>query len=448
MKRCLVLIAMPWSCKHDDFAPLGHASLISSLKLEGKLIVEEIIQPVGDGEFLVENLSNQVMTLANGIPNEKIDVGVGVYVWNDKQAKEFLRSLRANGFHGRIILGGPQITYAGEGLERIYPEADIFIRGYAEKALCVLTRSNRCPQIRGVHYAGEEDLCLQADTNLQDLPSPWLNKSIQLNKNSSVRWETQRGCPFRCSFCQHRQPDARIPIAVIETSRINSEIALFCESKVRRISVLDPVFNMNPNYALQILEQFSLHNFQGEIALQCRAEMIDEKFLNAAKKLNVTLEFGLQSIHKREYLAAGRPNNMKKVEQVLRDVQFHKIKNEVSLIYGLPEQTLESFKSSVDWCLRMGVPVIKAYPLLLLRGTELERQQEKWSYVVKEEDFPMVVGSSTFNLSDFEDMEKIANGLSKTEYNHPESLQKLMYSNVDVSDCSNASRLRALGKGL
>lgn len=446
MKRCLVLIAMPWTYQPDDFAPLGHASLVSSLKLESHLHVEEIIQPVCNGEFVEEALSNQVMRLANGIPFENIDVGVGVYVWNDKQVKVLLRSLRANGFKGRIILGGPQITYASEGLEQIYPEADIFIRGYAEKAICNVARGQGQSQVPGVHYFGQKDLCLQAVSNLKDIPSPWLNKNIQLNKDSSVRWETQRGCPFRCSFCQHRQPDARIPIAFIEASRINSEIALFCETEVRRISVLDPVFNMTPNHALQILKQFTIHNFQGELSLQCRAEMIDEEFLCAAKNLNVTLEFGLQSIHAREYLAAGRPNNMKKVEQVLRDVQFHEIKNEVSLIYGLPEQTLESFQSSVDWCLKMGVPVIKAYPLLLLRGTELERQKEKWSYVVKEGDFPMVVGSNSFNFSDFEEMEKLANGLSKTEYDHPQSLQALINSNGQVTTCSNASRLRALGK--
>jgi radical SAM superfamily enzyme YgiQ (UPF0313 family) len=439
---------MPWTCKHDDFTPLGHASLVSSLKQNGSLNVEEIIQPVCDGEFLAEDLSKQVMTLAYGIPSENIDLGVGVYVWNDKQVKELLRSLRANSFQGRIILGGPQITYAGVGLERIYPEADIFIRGYSEKALCEVTQSYACPQIRGVHYADDDDLCLQAATNLEALPSPWLDKSTQLHKKSSVRWETQRGCPFRCSFCQHRQPDARIPIAIIEESRINSEIALFCESKIRRISILDPVFNMNPNHALRILKQFSLHNFQGEIALQCRAEMVDENFLDAVQKLNVTLEFGLQSIHKKEYLAAGRPNNMKKVEKVLRDVQLRKIKNEVSLIYGLPEQTLESFQSSVEWCLRMSIPVIKAYPLLLLRGTELERQQEQWSYVIKEGDFPMVVSSNSFNLSEFDAMEKIANALSKTEYKHPQSLQELMNSNEHVGYSSNASRLRALGKGL
>lgn len=448
MKRCLVLIAMPWTSKHDDFAPLGHESLISSLKQDSRLNVEEIIQPVCDGEFLAEDLSKQVMSLAYGIPSENIDVGVGVYVWNDKQVKELLRSLRAKNFKGRIILGGPQITYAGVGLEQIYPEADIFIRGYAEKALCQVTQSNGCPHIRGVHYADDDDLCLQAETNLESIPSPWIDKCTQLSKNSSIRWETQRGCPFRCSFCQHRQPDARIPIAVIEVTRINSEIALFCESKIRRVSILDPVFNMNPNHALQILKKFSLHNFRGEISLQCRAEMVDEKFLDAVQKLNVTLEFGLQSIHKGEYLAAGRPNNMKKVEQVLRDVQIRKIKNEVSLIYGLPEQTLESFQTSVDWCLRMNIPVIKAYPLLLLRGTELERQKEQWSYVVREGDFPMVVSSNSFNLSEFDAMEKIANALSKTEYKHPQSLQELMNSNEHVIYCSNTSRLRALGKGL
>lgn len=104
--------------------------------------------------------------------------------------------------------------------------------------------------------------------------------------------------------------------------------------------------------------------------MQCRVEMADEAFLEIIQKLNVTLEFGLQSIHKLEYLVVGRPNNMAKVAQVLREVQRRQIKNEVLLVYGLPEQTLESCQSSVDWCLSLNIPVIEAFPLLLLRGTD------------------------------------------------------------------------------
>jgi len=445
MTRHFIMVTMPWMHERDDLAPLGHASLMAALVRDSNLDVRQIIQAVSGAGASPDGLVDQVMKATKGLPPHDVDVGVGVYVWNDKQVKSLLRNLRDRGFQGRIVLGGPQISYASAGLEQIYPEADVFVRGYAEAALCALVRNEGRLKIRGVHYAGEEDCCEQAETDLRNLPSPWFDAAIKLDQNSSVRWETQRGCNFRCSFCQHRQPDARIPIAIVEKSRITSEIDLLCKSKVRRISVLDPVFNRDPVHAVHVLQQFSRREFQGEIALQCRVEMVDEAFLETVQKLNVTLEFGLQSIHKLEYLAVGRPNNMVKVEQVLREVQRRKIRNEVSLIYGLPEQTLESFQSSVDWCLRLGLPVIKAFPLLLLRGTELERQQEKWSFIVKEGDFPMAVSSSSFSLSDWKEMERIGNALSRTEHCHPASVQELIETAEDA--CPNASQSRAMGKG-
>lgn len=446
MKRRIILVAMPWANKQDDVVPLGHASLFAALKSEGDLDARQLLSPVNDQAFSLDGLAGQVMSALEGLPHEDVDIAIGVYVWNDKQVKDLLRSLRSRRFQGRIVLGGPQITYAGTGLEQFYPEADAFIRGHAEVALCALARNDGHPKIRGVHYAGDNDACEQAETNLLRLPSPWLGEAVQLDQHSCVRWETQRGCNFRCSFCQHRQPDARTPVAMVDETRIGREIDLLCKARVKRISVLDPVFNRDPKHALHVLQQFVQGSYQGEISLQCRVEMVDEAFMDAAQRLNVCLEFGLQSIHKREYLAVGRPNNMAKVEQVLREVQRRRIKNEVSLIYGLPEQTLESFRATVDWCLRMSIPVIKAFPLLLLRGTELDRQREQWSFVVREGDLPMVVGSNSFSTEDWEEMDRIANALARSEGSHPTSFEYLMPTPGSGGYCPNASQLRALGK--
>lgn len=447
MIRGIVMVAMPWTHELDDQAPLGHASLVAALNRQCNLDVRQVIQPISDNDFSLDDLTEQIITTVNGISHKEVDVGVGVYIWNEKHVNGLLCNLRERGFQGRIILGGPQISYAYAGLEQAYPKADVFVRGYAETALCALARSTERLKIRGVHYAGETDSVDQAEVDLKNLPSPWLEDAIQLDQDSTVRWESQRGCNFRCSFCQHRQPDARMPITIVEKSRIRSEIDLFCKKNVRRISVLDPVFNTNNNHSIDVLNQFSKHKFQGEISLQCRVEMIDNAFLDVAQKLNVILEFGIQSIHKREYLAVGRPNNMAKIAQVLREVQHRKIKHEVSLIYGLPEQTLQSFQSSVDWCLTMSIPVIKAFPLLLLRGTELEREQDKWSFIVKQGDLPMVISSKSFTSTDWEEMDRIANTLHSTERSHPANLQTLMRTLDSKSECGSAWLNRALGKG-
>ena len=51
------------------------------------------------------------------------------------------------------------------------------------------------------------------------------------------------------------------------------------------------------------------------------------------------------------------------------------IEFEISLIYGLPRQTLDSFRESLDWAHSTGATRVAAYPLMLLRGTEMHRRR-------------------------------------------------------------------------
>ena len=83
---------------------------------------------------------------------------------------------------------------------------------------------------------------------------------------------------------------------------------------------------------------------------------------------------------------------MEKVSNVIASLNERGVPNEVSLIYGLPFQTLESFRASVDWCLSRGMPRVRAWPLMLLRGTGLEAQRDQWGFVESGEGgIPIVV---------------------------------------------------------
>jgi len=103
--------------------------------------------------------------------------------------------------------------------------------------------------------------------------------------------------------------------------------------------------------------------------------MVTSEFLYLVAELNKTgmclLEFGLQSIHPDEQKVIQRPNNMKKINKVIAEVNGMKIPYEVSIIYGLPNQTLNSYLETIEYLNKRNVPVIKAFPLMILRGTEL-----------------------------------------------------------------------------
>lgn len=424
MDRRVILVDFYWTRDKDPRIPLGHASILTTLQQYEGLDICPIVVAVNEEGLNPEAILHKILQKTEGIDHRAVDVAIGAYVWAEDLVQYTVRHLRLSGFRGRIILGGPQISYNGEGLEDLYPGVDIFIRGYGEEALAKVVSKREPSLIEGVHLAGTPDKKTQAAVDLHALPSPWLTRTIPLKDQAFIRWETQRGCPFRCAFCQHREPGARLKRRTLSLTRVEREIDLFCSSGVQDIAVLDPIFNMSAE-ATGILERFAERRFTGRLSLQCRAEAVDEAFLRAASNLDIRLEFGLQTIHKKEGRAIKRNNYMKRVDETLREVRSLGLNHEVSLIFGLPLQTLESFEASLAWCLEREIPVIKAFPLLLLRGTALERNRSQWGLVDSGDAMAMVISSTTFDQEDWRQMAQLSEALKYTEGRHPRDLREL-----------------------
>ena len=164
---------------------------------------------------------------------------------------------------------------------------------------------------------------------------------------------------------------------------------------------------------------------------------LTDEFIQAASQLNARLEFGLQTIHLAEGNAVNRKNNMRKVESNLEKIKLAGIDYEISLIYGLPNQTLVSFKETLEWCLSRKVPVIKAFPLMLLRGTDTEKRKDIWGLVESDDTMPVVIQSNTFSFNEWKEMGQLSQALKNSEGNHPESVESLIrqsqYCKLDIS---------------
>jgi len=421
--RLVILVDFPFMRDKDPRVALGHASLLANLAAVSAAEVVSMVVPVDGAAPSVAAVADRILDEARGRSDDEVDFAVGAYVWCERELVDLLRLLRRRGFRGRIILGGPQISYSGPGLEQLYPEADVFVRGYGEQALAALADDPGRPSIAGVHYAGALDHCAQTEVDLETLPSPHLSSSGACPERF-LRFETQRGCPYRCGFCQHRAPDRTTRRRALGAPRVMAEIDLFCATGVKEIAVLDPIFNIGAR-ADEILARFVSRGYRGRLSLQCRAELVTERFLDLAAQLDVVLEFGLQTIHDAEGDAVERRNDVSRVSDVLSEVRARGIDHEVSLIFGLPEQTLDSFERSVGWCLERRVPVVKAFPLLLLRGTPIERDRARWGLVEDGGPMPMVVESNSFSRAEWRRMATLAEALKETERRHPTQLSAL-----------------------
>ena len=81
---------------------------------------------------------------------------------------------------------------------------------------------------------------------------------------------------------------------------------------------------------------------------------------------------------------------------------------EVDLMYGLPAQTVDSFRRSVEFCQHRQVPVLRCWPLKLLRGTKIEQERDRWGLRLKQGDLPLVARSHTFTERDWVEMDHLA----------------------------------------
>ena len=406
LSRPVVLVSLDWLRAGDPPFGLGCASIASSLRA-CRIPVRIVADAVNRVGFSAGVFLDRVTEAVSEVGTRAL-VGISAFVWCEPEVQALLRVLCPK---ADVVLGGPQVSYAGPGLEWLYPGTRYFVRGNGEFAMVSLAAGHAENGMHGLHIAGMADLCTRADFPLDALPSPHLDGTSPIG--AFVRWETQRGCQFACAFCQHKQPGRRLLNANMAMGRLRREVAAFRDAGTDKIAVLDPIFNTGGGRAVDLLGCMKETGIGAHLSFQCRFELVTDDFLDAVEPLDATLEFGLQTVHDDEARAVGRPNHMDAVERVIAKLNKRRTPYEVSLIYGLPFQTVKRFQDSVDWCLERGVPRVRAWPLMLLRGTPIHEQREKWGYVESAyERIPIVVESRWFSRSEHSRMADIASGLS------------------------------------
>ena len=245
--RPVVLVSLDWIRPGDPRFGLGTASIASALRSAGvevRIVADAVNRPGFRSDAFFAGVVSAVEAAGPGAL-----VGIGAFVWCEREVQRLLAIL---GDRTEVVLGCPQISYTARAqLEPLYPTATYFVRGHGEEAMIALATGSVENGVSGLHVAGGEDLARRADYPLELLPSPHLDGTSPVG--AFVRWETQRGCQFRCTFCQHRQPGERLRRAELGTDRLHAEIEAFRDGGTKRIAVLDPIFNMNRKRAIGLL---------------------------------------------------------------------------------------------------------------------------------------------------------------------------------------------------
>ena len=136
--------------------------------------------------------------------------------------------------------------------------------------------------------------------------------------------------------------------------------------------------------------EFAYSNFKvrrdGEFTVECNPATANENELRALRNMGVNrLSVGLQSANERELSLLGRLHSFEDFCRCYSDAREAGFDNiSVDLMYGIPEQTLESFENSLLRVCELAPEHISAYGLKIEEGTVFGRIRE--SLILPDED--------------------------------------------------------------
>ncbi|MBF0227707.1 MAG: radical SAM protein [Desulfobacterales bacterium] len=184
-----------------------------------------------------------------------------VSMWNEQISLKVAERVKFSYPNCLIIFGGPQVPHHPHNYFRQYPFIDVAVRGEGESAFADIlirfietTNFSNIPSIAwrhpdsGICVLNNEERTLILD--IDRYPSPYLDgifDNIMKERNDlnfQCIIETNRGCPFKCTYCFWGQGGLSRKYRFHSLERIAAEIDWFGRNKISY------VFNADSNFAM------------------------------------------------------------------------------------------------------------------------------------------------------------------------------------------------------
>lgn len=302
-----------------------------------------------------------------------------VSMWNEQLSLKVAELVKKKYPDCLIIFGGPQVPYASEDYFKQHPFIDIGVRGEGEETFMeILNRfleSRDFSNIAGISWRDASGACVRNATervqprDLDIYPSPYLEGLYEdlMKERTDLKFqaiiETNRGCPFPCTFCYWGMGGLRRKYKYYGVERVKGILDWCGSHKIQYVFNADSNFGMIPrDYEIaEIIVATKLKYGYPEKFRTCFGKNSDEKIYNIATLLHKhSLEKGItlaRQSNDQETLKNIRRENIKL--SMYRNLQLKFNQEQVpvysELILGLPGETVESWKRGIEELLQCGI---------------------------------------------------------------------------------------------
>ncbi len=353
-------------------------------------------------------------------------IGLSCYLWNWEKIKKISSKVKSLWPDCTIVLGGPQVPIDQPEVIKEIPWVDIIVHQEGEHKFYLILKEllNTSPDfshINGISYVQNGELIQTPPAKRMNLdnfpPSPlvlgYFDEYNQAAKKQgfslALSFETTRGCPYTCSFCDWGSNIAS-KFRNFPKQRILDEIDRACEDGYQFI------FGADSNYGIFTRDlEFTKRWVAGKEKFNAPAEM----HMNMAKNTNKTvLEIGdliqkkfqvphpntlsVQSMSEQVLKNIGRQNiGLKNYTKMQEHYESKGVATYTELIIGLPGETLNSWKEGIGKLLDMDLKEIVVYPFVLSPNAPVVRRGDIQKYSIQSTKIKRSEGKFIFDGRDY-----------------------------------------------
>ena len=193
-------------------------------------------------------------------------------------------------------------------------------------------------------------------------------------------------CKSKCPYCDFYSMRAYDGQSDDYTACVLESLESWADKLGRRADTLyfgggTPSLLGARNIALITRRARELFGVDGEITVECNPSAVEDDFFEIVARADVNrISLGMQSAVDAERRKLGRLADSGRVEECIRLARCAGIENiTLDVMLGVPDQTKESLKETIAFCLKNDVPHISAYMLKLEEGTYYYNNAEKLS---------------------------------------------------------------------
>ena len=366
------------------------------------------------GEAIEVSLFKYPKDVINEIKKNPPDVlALSNYSWNSLLSERVAKIAKLKNSKVVTVQGGPNFPHdAEQQLEflKMRPNTDFHVELEGEVSF-----SNLLDSVLK-HHQGEQELfkkpvdgCvfISHDTKkqlvkgskpprinfLDDIPSPYLNGMLDkfFDGRLSPFIETNRGCPFKCSFC-HTGNDYFQKIHMFSIERVKEELEYIgvraAKQKNTVLHLADVNFGMFPRdreVCNSLVEMQKKYNWPS-VVISTTGKNNKERVIDVTSILGnaFSVTMSVQSMDDKVLKNIKRSNiKLDHYAAINKHLQKEGRSTSGELIIGLPGETKKSFTEGVRQVIDTGVNRTTIYTLMMLYGTEFKDPKYRASYKMK-----------------------------------------------------------------